>query len=115
MLYREGPIDGEARTYLHRLLPAARSMRSRLRSLLGRERLSGMVHVYVIPRERGGSVGEGLVRAASRELKRQGVTHQLTLADDNGSGKLREWYASLGFVAAAGMVGMDTSMVAHTG
>ena len=31
------------------------------------------------------------------------------------SGKLREWYSALGFVDATGFMGMETSMVAHTG
>ena len=43
---------------------------------------------------------------------RLGFTHALTLADDKGSGKLREWYASLGFVGAAEFG--ETAMVATT-
>ncbi|KAL1508685.1 hypothetical protein AB1Y20_004780 [Prymnesium parvum] len=115
VLYREGPVAADTRRALQRLLPPPRRLRSRVRALLRRERLSGMVHVYVVPAERGARIGEELVRATSAQLFRMGVSHHLTLADDSGSGKLRAWYRSLGFVDAPGLIGMETSMVAHTG
>ena len=44
---------------------------------------------------------------------RLGISHELTLADDSGSGRLRAWYETLDFVDASGF--MDTAMFARTG
>ena len=70
------------------------------------------VHVYVDPAWRGVAVGEEVTRRAMRVLRRMGFDYALTLADDRGSGKLREWYRGLGFVGAASFG--ETAMVAIT-
>ena len=75
-------------------------------------RVSGLVHVYVEPEARGAAGGAALMRGAMRPLRRLGITHALTLADDAGSGKLREWYEALGIVDASNF--METAMVART-
>ena len=40
------------------------------------------------------------------------MSHELTLADDTGSGKLRRWYEALGYVDASAF--MHTAMFART-
>ena len=70
--------------------------------------------------DRGGEGGHSgvLARGAMRGLRTYGgFTHALTLADDDGSGKLREWYARLGFVAVPELASLgfgQTAMVAAT-
>lgn len=78
--YREGPVDDEMKRTLRSKLP----LRLRLDSLRRRVRLSGMVHVYVAPTKRRLGLGEALVHEAVARLRKMGVTHQFTLADDNG-------------------------------
>jgi GNAT superfamily N-acetyltransferase len=69
------------------------------------------VHVYVSPEWRGAERGSALLEHALRALRGRGVTHVLTLADDRGSGKLREWYERHGFVDTAQFT--ETAMVAR--
>ena len=49
---------------------------------------------------------------AGADLDGCSASHELTLADDTGSGKLRAWYEALGYVDAS--VFMDTAMLART-
>ena len=56
-----------------------------------RWRVAGLVHVYLAPHARGTPGGAALMRGARRRLRRMGVSHEFTLADDMGSGKLRRW------------------------
>lgn len=101
VVYRAGPLTADMRAYLLHLLPEPAGVRGRLRQLRARrQRLAGMVHVYVEPAWRSEGYGESLTRFSMRGLRAQGFSHALTLADDSGSGKLLEWYAALGFVEA---------------
>ena len=60
-----------------------------------RWRVAGLVHVYLAPHARGTPGGAALMRGARRCLRRMGISHEFTLADDTGSGKLRRWCAAL--------------------
>ena len=59
-----------------------------------RWRVAGLVHVYLAPHARGTPGGAALMRGARRCLRRMGISHEFTLADDTGSGKLRRWCAA---------------------
>ncbi len=120
--FRDGPLPPELLALLRALVPsaapAARSTgwvaraRERLASRVrGAPRMTGIVHVYVLPEWRGAGRGEEMMRRALSRLKAEGLTYVLTLADDRGSGKLREWYEELGFVDASAFD--DTAMVAR--
>ena len=110
--FRDGPVPPDMRRLLRARLPAP-SLSRKVRGLLQRKSLAGMVHVYTAPKWRGGGHGEALSRFAMHALRKEaGFTHALTLADDRGSGKLREWYGRLGFVGAHELG--DTAMVART-
>ena len=74
-------------------------------------RLSGMVHIYVEPSWRGAARGAQLVRSSMEALRADGVTYVLTLADDGGSGRLRQFYEQLGFVDGSAFD--DTAMFAR--
>ena len=111
--YREGEIMEDMAYAIQQALPPRGA--ARVRRALGlarRWRVAGLVHVYVAPGARGGAGGAALMRGARRCLRRRGITHELTLADDTGSGKLRAWYEALGYVDAS--VFMDTAMLART-
>ena len=103
VVYRPGPLSADMREMLDRLLPRAGGGWRPWRRQSVRK-LAGMVHVYVEPGRRGAARGETLVRYSIGAIGRQGYSHALTLADDRGgvpgSGKLVEWYQSIGFVIA---------------
>ena len=108
--FRSGPLSREMGRTLSRSLPAPSAL-SRAKERLRSPRLAGMVHVYVLPAFRGHGHGEALARSAMEHLGARGFSHALTLADDRGSGKLREWYGDLGFVGMEEFG--DTAMVAR--
>ena len=64
-----------------------------------------------MPAWRRNDIGSTLMTLSMRTLRGCGVTHILTLADDRGDGKLREWYQKLGFVDASEFT--STAMVAQ--
>ena len=112
--FRGGPLSPAMIQTLRSKLPAE-SAAGRLRERLAvwrRERLAGMVHVYVRPEWRGAARGEELSRRALKSIRALGFSHCLTLADDSGSGKLRAWYSAQGF-APMDEFG-ETAMVART-
>ncbi len=114
MLLRAGPLDNPTLRLFKRLLPPPRRRHvwlGRVRRPLLRPNLLGVVHVYVAPEWRGAERGSALLEHALRALRGRGVTHVLTLADDRGSGKLREWYERHGFVDTAQFT--ETAMVAR--
>jgi len=110
-LFRRGPITDAMRGLLSRALPGDATAPATTGS--AHIALAGMVHVYVAPPYRGAGRGEMLARVAMRRLRGEGFTHVLALADDCGSGRLRAWYAGLGFVAAREFE--ETAMVAVAG
>jgi len=113
VVYRSGPLTPEMRELLEHLLPpVTNGVLGGLRQRWRRQRLAGMVHVYVDPQWRGGGRGKALTRFSLEALSRRGFTHVLTYADDGGSGELRAWYADLGFVGAEEFD--DRAMVART-
>ena len=115
LCYREGEVAEEMRWHMWQVLPPRLSWLVRAREALGRAprwRVAGLVHVYLAPHARGTPAGAALMLGARRCLRRMGVSHELTLADDTGSGKLRRWYEALGYVDASGF--MDTAMFART-
>ena len=114
LVFRQGPVQAELGRLLSTRFPGAqgRGMLRRVLRLSPRISLMGVVHVYALRDWRGDGCGAALMLNAMEALRGLGVTHILTLADDDGSGKLREWYEGLGFVDAT--VFMDTAMVAET-
>ena len=117
LTFRDGPLTSDMRALLGRLLPShADATGVPLIRWVRRRRqvakLAGVVHVYLLPTWRGGSRGTVLTRYAMHSLATLGYSHVLTLADDRGSGKLRQWYESLGFVDASEFT--ETAMVAST-
>jgi len=117
LLYREGGVDPSLRAALRYALPPRFAWAAHARAVVGlarRQRIAGLLYVYVAPVARGGPGGAALVRGAHRVLRRRlGISHALTLADDTGSGKLRTWYEALGFVDATRS--MDPAMLTGYG
>ena len=111
VVYRRGPLTTEMRALLRRRLPEVPRLLPRRRP-----QLAGMVHVYVVPTWRGSGWGERLTSFSLDVIRREGISHVLTLADDAGSGQLVSWYAALGFVEAPEFEAPgEVAMVARTG
>mmetsp|Transcript_26241 Transcript_26241/g.43741 ORF Transcript_26241/g.43741 Transcript_26241/m.43741 type:complete len:273 (+) Transcript_26241:2-820(+) len=58
-----------------------------------------LIYMWVNPTLRGANIGEFLLRNIQFECRHQGYSHMLLVHDDQGSGKLVEYYRQRGFVS----------------